>query len=313
MFNETRHQRFPWVFFTVLMIVLGTWVYTLFAPNYRLTSIEINGASKIDKGSVERFINNRLNTGFLGFQWRRVYYLTPVNSLARDLRSSIERLVSVNDITIIRRGRQTLVVTVSERTPNLVWETSRGDRYTVDEKGIVVERLTEDVPQGFKILNDSNNIPTDIGSKVVRPEYLSAMDTIANLLATLQITPTGYATWKVECRTVNALNVNVPDGNENTNNELTINTNSKNTNVDTLHTNVGETTNQAPCNTVELAFNDPTVVAVVQEGYEIRLDTSSDINTQIQKLSVALKERLSNKINTLQYIDVRFGNKVYYQ
>ncbi len=299
------------MFAVVLAAILGTFVYTLYAPAYRITSIEVNGASKIDRESVTRFIDQRLNDGVLGFRWKRVYYLTPVASLARELRTSIERLVSVNDLSISRRGRNVLVVDLSERTPNMIWETQRGNRYTVDEKGIVVERLTVDAPQSFKVLKDSNNLPVDIGSNVARPEYLSAIDSIANSLANLQISPSSYATWKVKCRTVRAVNVN---DEQNVNTDAVANTNSINTNVNAPDTVTGnEPVEQSPCDPYVLAINDPTVVAVTVDGVELRFDTSTNIEAQVEKLRIALSERLSDRLTSLDYIDVRFGNKVYYQ
>lgn len=314
MFRTTAPRRAPWKIVAVLIVVFGAWCYTLFAPQYRVTAIEVTGAVKVDQESIVRFLDSRLNADIFGLRWKRVYYLTPLTGLTRDLKKSVERLVSVNELTITRRGRNTLVVSVSERTPNLIWETSYGNRYTVDEKGIVIERIPGDAPQGFNVLKDQNRIPVALGMQVVRPEYLASIAAIAQALQAISIEPTGYATWKVECRTISptpASNTNRPDQ---TNTNQTTNVNSLNINIPT---NANKPPKEMPepttCDPIELAINDPTVVVLTSEGWEIRLDTSSDIDAQLKKLQIALTERLSGKRTSLRYIDVRFGNKVYYQ
>jgi len=65
---------------------------------------------------------------------------------------------------------------------------------------------------------------------------------------------------------------------------------------------------------VFLKEGNPTQLAVVlQNGIELYFDAELDIGSQIENLHVVLSEKLGQKINGLKYIDLRFGERVYYK
>ncbi len=322
MFKTTAAKsKFPWLFLLVILLAIGGFVYMLFAPQYRITSITVSGAVKLDGTTIARFVNDRLDQGFLGLEWRRVTYLTPTRTITSDLRASIERLISLNGLTIERVGRNSLSVHVQERTPHLIWETASGERYFVDEKGIIVERVATDVPSTFMTLIDSNGISTDIGSQVARPEYITALETIDQKLPMMSVNPKRYSTWIVKCRKIDtAANTNSTSfANTNT---TDVNTNQDTTGDSTLNLNENSaisdsTANQAiddaACDFRKLAVNDPTLVVTTDEGWDIRIDVSTNLDTQLKKLHETLQQKFDGSRAGLKYIDVRFGNKVYYK
>ena len=312
--KPATRSKLPWMFCTLFVIALGAFIYMLFAPQYRITSISVNGAVKLDAASIAQFVNDRLDRGLFGLQWRRVTYLTPTESITNDLRASIERLISLNSLTIERIGRTSLVVNVRERTPHLVWQTANGTRYFIDEKGIVVERVTDDTPSTFRTLVDSNGISVDLGSQVVRPEYITALETVEQRLLAVSVTPVQYSTWVVECRKIEK------STETNTNEDQNVNDGSEgdsvlniNVNAVTDDHNADQTTDDTPCDYRQLAVDDPTLVVTTDEGWDIRIDTSSNLDTQLKKLQATLQQKFEGSREGLQYIDVRFGNKVYYK
>lgn len=312
--KPATRSTLPWMFLALFVVALGAFVYVLFAPQYRITSVTVSGAVKLDAASIAQFVNGRLDRGLFGLQWRRVTYLTPTASITKDLRTSIERLISLNGLTIERVGRNSLTVNVQERTPHLIWETANGTRYFIDEKGIVVERVTSDVPSSFRTLVDSNGISADIGSQVVRPEYISTLETIEQRLPILSVNPVQFSTWIVECRKIEEPtetntneNSNVNEGSEG-DSVLNINVNTA-----TDDHNTGQTIDDAPCDYRQLAVDDPTLVVTTDEGWDIRMDISTNLDTQLKKLQVTLQQKFEDSREGLEYIDVRFGNKVYYK
>ncbi|MBI4592353.1 hypothetical protein HY733_02810 [Candidatus Uhrbacteria bacterium] len=54
------------------------------------------------------------------------------------------------------------------------------------------------------------------------------------------------------------------------------------------------------------------VKLVTDQGYSILLDLTGNINEQIQNLSIVLQEQVEDP-STLEYIDLRFGDKIYFK
>ncbi|MBI5370231.1 hypothetical protein HZA85_03525 [Candidatus Uhrbacteria bacterium] len=51
---------------------------------------------------------------------------------------------------------------------------------------------------------------------------------------------------------------------------------------------------------------------LTQDGYRILFDATSDIKEQVERLDVLLREKISDR-SKLEYIDLRFGDHVYYK
>ena len=305
----------PWMFLLLLAVAVAAFVYMLVAPQYRITSVSVDGAVKLDANSIVRLVNDRLDRGVLGVRWRRVTYLTPTSSITKDLRTSIERLMSLNGLTVERSGRNSLVVTVQERTPHLIWQTASGNRYYIDEKGIVVERVAYEVSSSLRTLSDSNGITADIGSQIARPEYVSALEAVEDKLLAMSVNSVRYATWIVKCRKIEEpVGTNRNEGtnvNEGTEGDSVLNVNINGASDD--RSRVDQPIEDEPCDYRRLAINDPTLVVTTDEDWDIRIDTSTNLDMQMKKLQATLQQKFQESRSGLQYIDVRFGNKVYYK
>ncbi|MCX6764297.1 MAG: cell division protein FtsQ/DivIB [Candidatus Nealsonbacteria bacterium] len=61
-------------------------------------------------------------------------------------------------------------------------------------------------------------------------------------------------------------------------------------------------------------LNEQRLNVKTSEGFEVYFDLLGDISQQVLNLSVILKEKISPKeLRNLEYIDLRFGNQVYYK
>ncbi|MBI4426414.1 MAG: hypothetical protein HY567_02460 [Candidatus Kerfeldbacteria bacterium] len=313
LFVEYRRPSGPWLVLIGLLIVGGL-TYTLWSPRWRITRVEVTGTERLDPASIERFVNAQLNQGLLGVNWRRVAFLTPTGTLARDLRRSIERVVSINRVTVARTDTHSLRVSIQERQPKVIWQTTFNRRFILDDRGIIIERAPTDRPAGLLILTDRNDLSTVIGTAVVQPSLLTALATVDQRLPPLGVEVDHYATWKIACLETpppaqeRTLTINATDNPS----AITINGNANHA------TKTNQSINQPradekPCNLAELAVREPTLVVKTTEAWELRLDSSGNLDAQLEKLRVALTERLNRQRQQLQYIDVRFGDRVFYQ
>lgn len=313
MFRRQRRRWSGWLVI-LLLLILAASSYLALAPRFRITSVSVDGAEKLNADSIKRFVTSRLDQTFLGLAWKHVTYIAPRSSLTKELRSAIEKLVSLQDLTIERQGMNALIIRVQERSPNLVWKAGEQTFYTLDDHGVIVERIRGDVPEGFPAIVDANDLVPNIGSTVLQPRMISALKLLRERLPTVGIEVTSYATWQVQCPTdtKKPINSNLnesPDMNDNTNTKLRNINEQRNTNSrsdDTIDID------QTPCDLRALAVNEPTLVARTTEGWEIRFDASSDLEQQLQKLSLTLRDRLQQRTH-LKYVDVRFGDRVFFQ
>lgn len=57
---------------------------------------------------------------------------------------------------------------------------------------------------------------------------------------------------------------------------------------------------------------EPKLIVKTSEGWEIYFDSLGDPKSQLQNLEIILKEKIKENRKNLKYIDLRFGEKVYY-
>lgn len=55
------------------------------------------------------------------------------------------------------------------------------------------------------------------------------------------------------------------------------------------------------------------IKAIVSDGWAIYFYGNKDINLQVEKLSIFLREKGENEIKALEYIDLRFTDRIYYK
>lgn len=310
--GRPRGGKMGYVVTFVVVVALGT--FLLVSPEFRITSVRIDGAQKIDPASVERFVSGRLNETFLGVAWRRVTFLTPTNDLVRELRHAVERIISLSELTIKREERHTLIVTMKERTPNLIWTSTSGRSYFVDENGFIVEPIEGDAPATFLKIRDANGLAATNGAQVLLPSLIAGVRTIEDRLGLLSITPTSFATWAVECPRPTPSAGEAPT-------ERSRGTTDDNRNaapVEDDETSEGRVLPrrtpelEPPCDPSILALHEPTLVVMTGEQWEIRFDTRGNLDEQVQKLGITLRERFQNN-RPQEYIDVRFGDRVFFK
>jgi hypothetical protein len=65
---------------------------------------------------------------------------------------------------------------------------------------------------------------------------------------------------------------------------------------------------------ITLSFSRETLEIGTSEGWKIYFEPKGDIESQIMNLDLLLKEKISSKDRkNLDYIDLRYGNKIFYK
>jgi hypothetical protein len=55
-----------------------------------------------------------------------------------------------------------------------------------------------------------------------------------------------------------------------------------------------------------------TVILKIKEGPEIKFNVNSDLKEQLDKLILVKREKMKDNFNNLEYIDLRYGSKIYF-
>ncbi|MBI4092731.1 MAG: hypothetical protein HY420_02280 [Candidatus Kerfeldbacteria bacterium] len=322
LFPTPRRQAGIWGLTFVILAIVAAVLYVILSPKFRITNIRVEGSNKLGAESIAAFMNSRLDVSFLSLAWRRVTFLTPVTSIERELRTAIEKIVTLDQLVITRQGLNTLVVQLRELTPNLVWSTDRGQYFFLDHRGIVVEEIPGEPPPEFPVVSDANSLNLELGQTALKPSFITFLRRVLAELTRLSIEPSKASTWPVSCP--------VPPPAEDIEETPEKNLNSKNDNANSrppfirsnanstndLEKNINPSLKQTlptSCSLMELAINEPTLVITTSEGWDLRLDTSGNVDTQLQKMTTTLRDHLKNNRSRLLYLDVRFGDRVFYQ
>lgn len=80
-----------------------------------------------------------------------------------------------------------------------------------------------------------------------------------------------------------------------------------------LQSNLGRITGLQIINFAMVNREDTMIKCLTGEGWQIYFSPADDLNEQIQKLSVFLKEKNQEERRGLQYVDLRFEDRVYYK
>lgn len=62
-----------------------------------------------------------------------------------------------------------------------------------------------------------------------------------------------------------------------------------------------------------IKHNDSTIKSLTNEGWDIYFSATNDLNAQIEKLKLFLGEKKSEERQNLEYVDLRFPERVYYK
>ncbi len=176
--EDMRHAFFETLFLTIglvcAVLVLATQITRL--PQVTLSDVKIVGAKTVSTDELESLVWEQLSGSYGFFLFPRVFSLIiPRNTIEETL--LVEQL-RLREIALDLGDMQTLVVTVSERTPVAVWceDESTPICFFVDANGFMYAPAPEFTGNAFFKIIGSNSVRTPVlGDYILGTEAFSRM------------------------------------------------------------------------------------------------------------------------------------------
>ncbi|MBT5807725.1 hypothetical protein HOI18_00415 [Candidatus Uhrbacteria bacterium] len=257
-----KKTTIPWKGILVAVICTSTIVFgvvTLLSNSrFKINNVDIGGLEHISRPELESVISTYLDKPASIFFKRSNAFLFDREQLV----SAISDRFTFADVEVSTSG-DTLFLTITERTSNLIWQT--GDRgYIIDLEGIVVREffVSELSEVGFNsalndlpVFSDINNLEVEIGGTVLTANEITGAFTFHDHL--------------------------------------------KQQGIDFTRTDIDR-----------LAGKWVSVETV--DGYSILFDPTADVDEQASRLKTLLETEVGEG-DDLQYIDLRFGDHIYFR
>lgn len=264
-----------------VVALLGTGVWALFFNAYfAVDTVVINGAHYVDEGRLYGIVNDQLDTRRWLFFPQDNIFMFSKNELA----SLIQNEVSVRNLTIDKDLPRSLTISFKEVEPAAIW--SNGEQYYY-----VNAELDVLSPVSPVLARQSDYITLESGvgeEHVVWTETGRAINVSPDYLAAAELLYREYGS-----------------GNE----------------VDEGMAEEGSGSEEAlprvhiQAQPVFIVTTQETTLTMLSlEGLEVYFNIDEDIAAQMQKLDAVLAEKFNGAdlVNTT-YIDLRFGDKVYFR
>lgn len=233
-----------------LVAILFVAIYFYSYPVFAIRNVEIRGLETSSNQQMETQVHAYLNDSHLFFFHNTNRFLFS----EKKFRTFLSKTFAFDHLDVAVK-KQTLLLSIKERTSDVVWKTS-GELYLADLQGVITQKIEQlNIARPLPIFIDRNNKSISIGDHVL------SEDQVKHILAFHQLL-TGQG---------------IPF---------------KETQID-LQTGkwMGVLTTQ---------------------GYTILFDPDGDLNTQSERLKTILHDTIKDTSH-LQYIDLRFGDHVYYK
>lgn len=306
------------VIYPIFIILLGYFLF--FFQLFAIKSIEIRGQKEISQDTIKQAIEDKLNQKRFWFFPQRNYFMIKTENIEKSLGEEF----ALKKVKVSKELPNKIMVEIEERIPNVTLANQEKYFY-LSLDGTVTHHLEKNqINESFPKIIDKNQSPVKIGERGLPENVVNLVIELTEKIAQqTDLKIASFSIPKISCpREEVEQEILIPvNTNQNKNNNSNTNSNlNKNTNAANKNTSQNKNTNQAlkttttiveketDCNKLDFItyfeINSP-------DGFDIYFPTDDDVDQQITKLSLLLN-KLDDK-STLHYIDLRFGEKVYYK
>ncbi len=305
-----------------LLIVGGVW-YVFWSSAFRITKTEFGGTTPFTEDTLRRALADyESSNALLIFPRNNVLLFS--ESGAKD---AIKNAVYLDDIQISKKLPNTVIVTVKEKTMRAVLE--RGGRlFAVDESGYVLRELTSkehdmmpDLPPGL------NSVSVEgLGAQTVDLTAGAAGGQQANAPAS----PTPLPATKTAAPTAVPAQSTAPAAPQKNSWPLILDRNPAEAEKVSLRPGMQTYTPSTLSAILQASVRLPDVTgesirwfvpdessdsidAVTSTGWHVLLATATPFNVQVDRLSIILKDKIGPKRPELEYVDLRYNEKIFYR
>lgn len=247
---KTPIAKYVYAFAGGVFIFLSIAIYFYSYPAFSIKNVEIVGLDPLSNTEMELHIHDYLGQSHLFFFHNTNRFLFS----EKKFRVFISKTFAFDQLDF-KLKKQTLLLTIKERTSDVIWKTG-GESYLADLQGVITQKIDTQAPaRTLPILADRNNKPVIIGDHVL------SEDQIKHIIA-----------------------------------------------FETILSNQGFGFREAQ---IDLQAGKWMGIVTLQ-GYIILFDPDADLQAQFERLKAILHDTIKDT-SQLQYIDLRFGDHVYYK
>ncbi|MBI2984543.1 MAG: FtsQ-type POTRA domain-containing protein [Candidatus Kerfeldbacteria bacterium] len=280
---------------------------------FAVEAVTISGVHQLDPASLERVAWQYLDRQRWLIIPNRTLWLLSTTDLANYLRTKIERRLSVEQVIVNKQFPHRLTVRVLERIPIFVWR-SNDQQFTIDRQGIVIEQLPPSTSSGWPIIIDEQPEVVNIQTRVIDGTVVEALQDLDRLMVAANFDVANYLIPIPTCpppAAIPSTNVNgITNTNLNANASPVVNNDQR---LDLLSNGPATNTPSQPqttpdCDLPGLHFRSLELHAQLRDGPRLLFDRQQDLD---QAVAIAQRVLLDPANRQANYIDIRFGERVY--
>jgi cell division septal protein FtsQ len=328
----------------IILLLLACSVYVIFGTKYfRISNINIEGNKNITQDEINNLLNNYLSTKKLYILPNNNWLIFNQEKALSILKEGIANKFVLADADITKKWPNNIKVAVTERIPGLVW-ISNNEYYYLDIEGMPTQKIdkVDEINKDFPMINDLNNIPVEINRAVISADLISFILSLQDKFPSTGLAIKSYSVPKITCQEVQykmekliqeeidqTANDKIKEKKKEilkkyNNGKITIEEsltlleevkNEENINGNTGNSNQTEivkwesVSTPKECNYVEI---NSEINIVTEDGFDVYFDSKLNVDQQINNLKNLLAQKIDNKQN-IQYIDLRFNDRIYYK
>lgn len=292
---RARRRRTRIIIALIILILIGAIAYGIswvsYLPRYSVESVSIVGAQEVPSSDIYAYVESLLHTGGHPYLSKDNIFLYNPGAIEREVVGYFPRIASVS-VSRASLFSTAVTVTVTERQPYAVWctDATQADCYQMDNTGFIFAQAPGQVVSTV-VATDSTSSPQAATSTPVVPspqaQYvfqggIATSTTATSSSAIISISPIGQIFAGSHMPGIVALL---------------------------------ELLGQAGFNpTGAIVQDDQDFWVPLSQGFYIKASFGEDPQDLVSNLQLVLSSSaLQGKQSELEYVDLRFGDRVYYK
>ncbi len=294
--EKRKSRRLKLYGFLIISIILILGYFLFYSDKFKIKTIAISGTRNIRSEDLRSIAEAQLKESrFLIFGQNNLFILN-----TKELEKKINEKYVLDQLKISRELPDGLKIEVQEKVSAIIW-VSNNRYYNLDSNGIAISELVN--------LNQRVNQPA--GSEKIKKSANSKNS--QEKVVEVNQPPTQIFDIKIDNQGIGSF----PSVSDESNQEVTLGQPVLAAEMISAILNLNKelpTKTNLTINGFKMPTPDSREVKVVtSEGWEIYLDTTKDLEMQLANLKLVLDQKIKNNRQKLEYIDLRFGNRVYYK
>ncbi len=264
----------------LLFLVIGALsIIFIFSPSFQITNVTVPSTLFITEQKFRSTIDNILSTRYLGIIPRSSFWALRERAFERQLHD----IYPYADFLVQKKYPNELAISLREPIFLFDWVTGDGSEYYVNRDGIIVYALPQRI---LLTLNSITEKPGEPQILEIPERFINERDLLFPLVFDPQKRYTGE---RARVASQGLLNI-----------------------IERLTIAFARTTGTL-VSYVDLGTRPDHLRIVTEAGWTALWNEQDDIDLQIQRLATLLRGKLQGSESKLEYVDLRFGDRLYYK